>query len=316
MPFSPAFDAVFLDGVAAIPAHLSSKFTIDLIRLDREVYARRQIEENVLRYIDKSNLLLADITRYTESLQPNVSVMHEIGYACGRGVPFILFGKEHTHKNLPSNLQGSLVMEYDQQRDPELKDFARRLAQQTAKIIETQVLQHLRGDYRVECFSDRQRIGLPQLIEKAKRHIYILTTNLDYTSRYLTSSIKKALEANSTNSAFKVEILTMDPEGDVTNARAIQLGRKIRGYRNELRESLDNMRKGFEGEIRVEIVTYKTLPTQMTFIVDDTVVTGIVSLAQQSREGVHFVVHKLSDLAGMFLAHFRALKTLAIANTE
>ena len=75
------------------------------------------------------------------------------------------------------------------------------------------------------------------------------------------------------------------------------------------------MLKTFTGETGgIEIVTYRTLPTQMTFIVDDTVTTGIVSLAQQTREGVHFVIHRVPEVAGAFLAHFRALKTLAVAN--
>jgi hypothetical protein len=166
----------------------------------------------------------------------------------------------------------------------------------------------------VECFLERQEIGLPQLIAKAKRHVYILTTNLDWASRFLTEPIKTALETNRNNPGFKVEILTMDPEGDVTNARAVQLGRTIRQYRNELRESLDAVRSAFATDLRVEIVTYRTLPTQMTFIVDDKVITGIVSLAQQSREGVHFLLNKVPEVAGSFLAHFRALKTLAMAN--
>lgn len=115
MPYNQDFDDVFLSGISNINDHLAN-FKLDLIRLDKEAYTRRHIEENVLRHIDVMDMLLADITRYKEALQPNVSVMHEIGYACGKGIPFILIGKKDTHKSLPSNLKGSLVVEYDFRR--------------------------------------------------------------------------------------------------------------------------------------------------------------------------------------------------------
>lgn len=313
MPFSSDFDNVFIKGISSITNYLSD-YKIDLIRLDKQVYARRSIEGNVLKHIDESDMLIADITRYTEALQPNVSVMHEIGYAAGKDIPFILIGRKDTYKNLPSNIKGSLIVEYDSDNDPDLKKFTILLVNQTKKVIEDEVLEGVRGDFRVACFSDRYRINIPRLIEKAKHRIYILTTNLEYTNQYLTDAITKSLDINKSNAAFKIEILTMDPESDVANARAIQLGRTIRQYRNELRENLDKAKEIIGKNHKVEIVTYRSLPTQMTFIVDDIVITAVVSLGQQSREGIHFVLSHTPKLTEPFLAHFRALKTLAVAN--
>ena len=70
MPFHHEFDDVFLKGISPIAAHLASKYTVDMVRLDREVYSKRQVEENVLRHIDASDLLIADITKYKENIQP------------------------------------------------------------------------------------------------------------------------------------------------------------------------------------------------------------------------------------------------------
>lgn len=312
MPFSAEFDEIFLQGISSVP-ELLPQYDLDLIRLDKEAYSRRHIEENVLNRIDAANVLLADITPHKDSAQPNVSVMHEIGYACGKKIPFILIGQSGTHRALPANLKGSLVVEY-QSNDRDFKNFARKVAQQLSKTIEEEVLDQIRGEFRVECFTARHKINLPYLIAKASQKICILTTNLDYTLRHLRTPITQALENNKQNSAFKIEILTMDPESDVANARAVQLGRTVREYRNELRKSLDDMREAFGLSSGVEIVTYRSLPTLMIYVVDDVVIVATVSLGQQSREGVHFVIKNFPTVAEPFLAHFRVLKTLAVAN--
>jgi len=161
---------------------------------------------------------------------------------------------------------------------------------------------------------ERGRLNLPALLENSKKRIMILTTNLNYTFTNLADPIEKSLKLNADNPGFKVEILTMDPESDVATARAVQLGRKIRAYRDELRSSLDGVIKKFEKYPEVEIVTYDYLPTQMTFIIDRTVITAVVSLGQQSREGVHFVLDEQSNATEPFLSHFRVLKTLARAS--
>jgi nucleoside 2-deoxyribosyltransferase len=310
MPFTDEFDDVHI-GILNVNQYIK-EYIIDFVRLDIIAYEHRRIEENVLKNIDHSHLLVADISRYPESAHPNVSVMHEIGYACGKNIPFILIGNIGSQKILPSNLKGSIVTEYDPKNDNELKDFSHRLAQQFEKTIREEVLNTVRGQFQAEVFSERHRINIPALIENTERRIYILTTNLAYTYTYLKESIEKALNKNDKNPTFKVEILTMDPESDVANARAVQLGRPIRQYRDELRSSLDKMRRTFGESPRVEIATYRSLPTQMTFILDSVVVTAVVSIGQQSREGIHFVLGKTP--LDPFLSHFRVLKTLAIAN--
>jgi hypothetical protein len=309
MPFSDDFDNVYNYGLQNLQDHVKI-VTLHLIRLDKQAYRKRRIEENVLRHIDTSDLLLADITRHPTSGQPNVSVVHEIGYAQGRRTPVILIGQTGSHENLPANLKGSFVQEYDRS-DETFTRFTRDLARQLEEIIKGQVLLRPRGDYQVECFTARHKIRLDRMMANATGRINILTTNLNYTATFLKTALREAVSANQNNPTFKVEILTMDPESDVANARALQLGGPIRQYRDELRRSLDEIRDVFADVPQVEIATHRTLPTQMTFVIDDTVVTGIVSLGQQSREGIHFVLYKLPAAANDFLSHFRSLKMLA-----
>jgi len=312
MPFSQNFDAVYQDGIQ-LAARFIKNYDLNWIRLDEEAYKQRVIEENVLRNIDNSDLLIADISRYPDKDIPNVSVMHEIGYACGRDIPFILIGQEGTHKNLPSNLKGSILVMYKSDSEAALKDFSRRLGKQITKIIKDEVLPRLRGGFQVEGFSARRNINISNLIERANQHVRILTTNLSYTSLFLKDAISRALSNNTDNPAFKVEILAMDPESDVANWRARQLGEpSTRKYRDLLRKSLDDMRDTFGDYPNVDITTYSSLPTQMTFIVDNTVIIAVVSLGLQSREGIHFVMKSITREAAPFVNHFVLLKQAAV----
>jgi nucleoside 2-deoxyribosyltransferase len=311
MPFSPEFDNVFLHGILGVGSHLQ-EYQLNWIRLDREAYKQRLIEQNVLKHIDMADFMVADISRYPNQGTANVSVMHEIGYACGRGVPFILIGKNGTHKNLPSNLKGSIVTEYQSETEPALKDFSRRLSLQIRKTLHEEVLHSPHGGFRVEGFAGRSKLHLPELIKRAEHRINILTTNLNYTDIHLKESVVRALEENKKNPVFRVEILTMDPESDVANARAVQLGKtSVRQYRDELRKSLDNVRKALAKYRNVEIITYRSLPTQMTFIIDTTVIVAVVSLGQQSRDGIHFVLSDVNTSAAPFQNHFILLKNSA-----
>jgi hypothetical protein len=311
MPFSHEFDNVFTRGVLASSEHLPL-YQLNWVRLDREAYKQRLIEQNVLKHINSADLLVADISRYQNQGTANVSVMHEIGYACGRGVPFILIGKSGTHKSLPSNLKGSIVTEYSSDNEVALKEFARKLALQIDKTIQEEVQHGPHGGFRVEGFTERGKLSLPSVIERAEHRINILTTNLNYTDIHLAKSILRALERNKQNPNFRVEILAMDPESDVANARAVQLGKpSVRQYRDELRKSLDNVRKTLEKHDNVEIITYRSLPTQMTFIIDSTVIVAVVSLGQQSRDGIHFVLSDVNTSAAPFLNHFILLKNSA-----
>ena len=317
MPFDKNFEFVYEESISKIDRFLENKYKLNLIRLDKKSYKERRIEDNVLRNIDSANLLIADISKHPKSLQPNVSVIHEIGYATAKGIPFILIGTEGSHKDLPANLMGSIISEYDIDKDKNLQLFSQKLGNQIIELIEDKNLfTSLKPEHHVKCFEERPLPGLIDLIAKAKHRVYILTTNLNYTNTYLKDAIIQALEISSDNPKFKAEFLTMDPESDVANARAIQLGRPIRQYRDELRKSLDEMTNDLKKyQPRMEIITYRTLPTQMVFIIDDNVFLGVVSFGQQSREGFHFFLDKKAIIEP-FLSHFRALKALAVATVH
>lgn len=308
MPFDAFFDDLYNEGIKSVNDHLKG-YRLKIIRLDERAYQRQRIQENVLAHIDTSDILIADISRYPKSPSPNVSVMHEIGYAAGRRLPVVLIGTPETTKMLPSNLQGDIVTVYDKDKDADYSRFARKLAHQLEVTITDKVLPRVRGEYQLEGFTGRNGVHLDYLIGTAKKRVFILTTNLSYTATNLMSAIKHAVEHNAGNPDFKVEILAMDPESNVANERAAQLGRTARDYRDELRVSLEKVQSEFRGLRHVEIMTYTSLPTQMTFIVDNHVVVAVVSMAELSRESTHFLLGDSPRGAEPFISHFRAVKT-------
>ncbi|NOZ52235.1 MAG: hypothetical protein GXP08_03675 [Gammaproteobacteria bacterium] len=312
MPFDESFDNIFLNGLILSNEYMSN-YSIDFVRLDKQAYEQRRIEQNVLTSIDRSDFVIADISKYPDSPHANVSVMHEVGYACGKDIPFLLIGKKDTFKKVPSNLQGSLLVEYNNENDVELKQFAQKLAIQLEELITTSVRTRVRGQFRAEGFNDREKIGISELISSAKRRVYILTTNLDYTNTYLKPSLEAALKNNEQNPTFKIEILTIDPESEVTNARAAQLGTPVRKYRDLMRESLEAMGEAFGENKKVDIHAYKEFPTQKTFMIDDTIITSISALGLQSREGTHYVMNNSHEATESFMSHFKTLKMLAVA---
>jgi hypothetical protein len=285
-------------------------YEITFVRLDQEAWARKTIEDNVVHNIAGSDVVVADVSPENNTKQPNSNVMHEVGVAVGRGVPVILIGCLGSHDHLPSNLEGSILIEYDMHA---LDDFKSRFSEQLKRTLDEHLGNGVRGDYTVECFTERDSIGIELLIRRSTQNIQIITTNLEYVTK-LTDSIKAALERNRQNARFKVDILTMDPEADTARARAAQLGRTTRDYREELRKSLDFMRAAFPPGSRVEIVTYTSLPTQITFIIDNTIITSMIAFGRQARENLHFVLEAGRQGAGdAFIQHFRSMKALAVA---
>jgi hypothetical protein len=101
----------------------------------------------------------------------------------------------------------------------------------------------------------------------------------------------------------------MDPESIVVNDRAAQLGKNVRDYRDELHLSLDEMQKRFEHDKKVDISTYTSFPTQMTFIIDDRVILAVVSMSSRSRTSAHFLIEE-GAAAQPFFNHFYSVKVL------
>lgn len=177
------------------------------------------------------------------------------------------------------------------------------------------------GDFTVEGYRLRRTVDLPYLIRNAKYRVYVLTTNMEYVNERLLEPIKYALDLNiykhpdsnePLNKSFKVDILTMDPESIVTNARAKQLSVNVAKFRDILRESLNSIIKlSSEYPNNVEIATYVSLPTLIMFVIDDMIVCSVPFPSQQSRLVPHFVIAHDDVTIQQFISYFFSVKSQA-----
>lgn len=312
-------------------------------RLDNAPFIAQNIQKNVLRSIKKSHLLVADISSQYEKIEesdinekaekpkpkvesPNPSVMHEIGFATALGIPIFLIGQRGSSEHLPANLKGFLVSEYDKEEliktdANDTNEFTNNLAETITNVIDKAGAPLTPGDFPVEGYRLRRTVDLPYLIRNAKYRVYVLTTNMEYVNERLLEPIEYALKLNISkhpgsneplNKSFKVDILTMDPESIVTNARAKQLSVNVAKFRDILRESLDKI-KQFSNEYpnNVEIATYVSLPTLIMFVIDDMIVCSVPFPSQQSRLVPHFVIAHDDVTIQQFISYFFSVKSQA-----
>lgn len=312
-------------------------------RLDNAPFIAQNIQKNVLSSIKKSHLLVADISSQYVKIEksdinesdkktkpkvksPNPSVMHEIGFATALGIPIFLIGKRGSSEHLPANLKGFLVSEYDKEElvETDTNDtnkFSNNLAETITNVIDKAGAPLTPGDFTVEGYRLRRTVDLPYLIRNSKYRVYVLTTNIEYVNERLLEAIKYALDLNISkhpgskeplNKSFKVDILTMDPESIVTNARAKQLSVNVAKFRDILRESLDRIIK-FSSDYpnNVEIATYVSLPTLIMFVIDDMIVCSVPFPSQQSRLVPHFVIAHDDVTIQQFISYFFSVKSQA-----
>lgn len=312
-------------------------------RLDNAPFIAQNIQRNVLSSIKKSHLMVADISSQYERIEendnkinemvkgtepkvksPNPSVMHEIGFATAIGIPIFLIGKRGSSEHLPANLKGFLVSEYDKLDETETIDtneFSNHLAETITNVIDKAGAPLTPGDFTVEGYRLRRAVDLPYLIRNAKYRVYVLTTNMEYVNERLLEPIRYAINLNTSkhpdsneplNKSFKVDILTMDPESIVTNARAKQLSINVAKFRDILRVSLDNITKlSSDYPHNVEIATYVSLPTLIMFVIDDMIVCSVPFPSQQSRLVPHFVIAHDDVTIQQFISYFFSVKSQA-----
>jgi len=255
---------------------------------------------------------------------PNPSVMHEIGYATALGIPVFLIGETTSSDHLPANLKGFLVNEYDVSNleNGGTTDFSKKLAKTITNLISKADAPLISpGEFNVDGYRLRRKVDLPYLIRNSKYRVYILTTNAQYINERLRKSIEYALLNNTApgpnneepiNKSYMVDVLTMDPESIVTNARAKQLNVSVESFRDTLREHLKEIREfALDYESNFQVSTYVSLPTLIMFVIDDMIVCSVPFPSQQSRLVPHFVIAHDVVTIQQFISYFFSVKSQA-----
>lgn len=297
-PFEEFHNTLFERVILSLPSMLpNQRLAVD--RADVGAPSKHSLEEHVFERIDRADVVIADISGL------NSNVMLEFGYAISAGKQIVMITDKQTKDKIPANLRGRLFIEYERSEN-ELERLSTLIATYVRQAIQLVNAQTITDKYEVTCYRNRAVILLGERFRNASRRIDILTTNVKYFAESLSSDIKAALDAHSN---LTVRVLTLAPESSIAARRATQLNLDTYRYRTELRESIGLLLKEFRDyEDRFQLRLYDDLPTQMTFIIDDTIITSVVSVTTRSRQNLHFELHA-SGVGALesFIYHFETV---------
>jgi hypothetical protein len=301
MPFSDEFNDTWesIQEVCTIDCQLETD------RADtRNVHPK--LPDNIFHHIDESDITVIDVSDL------NSNVIFEFGYAAAKE-KYILPITKGEVKNLPTDLKAYIFLSYSDGSSDQFKiELRNRLREEIKRIRsdrEKRILEEkthiVKPSFEVKCYVNRDEANLKTVFAGAEKDIKILQSNLSTVVSEYVDSIKTALDKKP---GLKVSFLALDPESYFAAVRARQLGQDVSEFRNELHTALYELYKTFRNNERVEIRIYDDFPTQISFIVDNTIYNGVVSKYQQSRNNCIF---KLNDvypsLHTSFVLHFTSV---------
>lgn len=270
-------------------------YSADFVRPKEEVSALL-LKDNVIKLLNSCDACIAVIT----DLNPNV--FWEVGYAVAKGKPVLFVVDEGVDeaKYSPVLVADALKVYYHgvvfdttPPNHARLVDFQYNLLKvlDVAKDI-IRGIEKPAPQYQV--FSHRDGGNLLGAVANAQRSIDLITTNLSFFADIEKFSIKTNGEKkfafdSPVERGVKVRILALNPDSIITEYRAKQLGldHDVAGYREQLRDAARFFYQRYESSRNVDIRIYDDLPLQITALVDNRVITSIVSRGQQARNNIH-----------------------------
>lgn len=296
---------------------------IKLWRADRNLESL-SLKLNVIRGIEQATFMICVLTASVidgkngnRMTSPNVE--WELGFADALGKPIIAMADNPKFSELPI-LTGfpnifiydhKLVQNTNENDAPEkLLHIAKSLAPWLLKASEEARKGNLlRKRTRAIAYSNRDVVDLNSMISSAKTQVDILTTNLNY---FLFDKLNES--TNPFSDALKngaiVRVVTMNPESVIAEYRAKQLvrGQDIPGYRRELRDGIINLYKQFDGHPQFHLHVYNDLPLQITFRIDEQILTSIVTRGERARKRIHIKFSLYDEgVTESFVSHFQSM---------
>lgn len=298
MKFGAVEEPVFLKALQQSFSQFKD-FDIVLSRADMRDTTSPDLKDQVFGMIAKCDFAIADLS--TE----NHNVFLEIGYATALDKPVILLFTDN--RQIPSDLASRYMCKYDSASldmlPIKIAPFLRGANEQIIASQRTLI-------FPVEGYARRNLIDLKRIIADAKRDVRLLTTNLEYFvgrgGDNLMRVLARTLDAKP---ELEVRILTLDPDSNFTNDRALQLGRPKSTYRELLRRSLESASQILNGfPDRCQIQTYDEFPTQVTLIVDEKIISSVISRNMTGRQTCNFLLNRNNFGAEQsFVSHFEAV---------
>ena len=294
------FDAIF-ESLTPLEK-IKPSMPIMLKRADIVDVTAEDLREHVHRLLKKYDFFIADVTGN------NPNVLYEIGFAVGLGKDEQIILITQNPEEIPVNLEGLIRVRYKRDALEGLPiDIKQHLLRIKESIDRVEATVKTSEHYTVEAYATRLVADFNKMFENAKDKIDILQTNLVTIEANHLNVLKNAMEENKN---LRIRILTLDPQSQYVGARAMQLGfRDIGVFRAELSASLDLVRVQFAGSNgRVQIRKYDEFPLQITYIIDNRVVSSVISATGRSRENCAFIIDKnRKGIEHSFVDHFEKL---------
>lgn len=314
-PYGKGLERAFWKTLAKVieDAAKSIKGTRLRIRSADEVVSALVLKENVRRLIDKCDFTIAVITG------KNPNVFWEIGYTEAQKKPVVYLVDEETEdlSSSPVLIIEALKCPY---RNSDLVNMAqKKQVQEDMKMRLKSFLEQAVNAVKaapqepeLNAFSSRKKCNLPDLIADAREKIYLITSNLIYFADFEDFTIERGDESRfafdlPVERGVDIKILTMDPESPLVKYRAEQLTFEydVGSYREELRESARALYQRYKENRNVSIRLYDDLPLQITLMIDNQVITSVMSRGSRSRENLHFLLDiTLPGARNSFEKHF------------
>ena len=306
---------LFWEAVEAAIRRVAASFTnppLDILTGRDAEITHPRLKQHVQNIIDICDFTVAIIT------EANPNVFWECGYTESQRKPVVYLVDDATDlAKSPVLVLEALKCEYQSNmlrslmRNRELPDeFTVRF-----EAFLKQAVQSAKTQPKMRVFPDREATKLPELVASAQSRIHLITTNLSYFADFKKFTVirdKKPEFAfeRPISRGVDVQILTLDPDSQFVKSRAEQLGLEhdVASFREESRDSARRFYQRYPGKANLTIRLYDDLPLQITLMVDNDVVTSVITRRPKSRENLHF--HLSMDTPGAkhsFENHFSAV---------
>jgi hypothetical protein len=299
-PFGAKHSRRFYRAVA--DACLRSKREFEAFRADKQpTTAGPRLQDRINSYIHTADMCLADLCT-----PRNANALLEVGAAYTLGIPVIPV----SDSALPSDISGNYYIHLTPSTlsKPE-----------SAKLFREEVLQRLwevssglptasrAQHFLAYGYASRGVVDFWSLVQRCEERFDILTTNLGFVvneelpcgmTKKMRTLLEMAIEwLPQKPERFAMRVLTLDPDSNFTNERAVALDRDRQQFRDHMRKDLETLRRFVESKectASVQVKTYDAFPLQMTYFFDDTVVSSVVANARSSRDCITYM-HSLNE---------------------
>jgi len=305
IPFDKEFQSVW-DAIQEVAANLASEGKDVGVHRASENKKADFLTHNVFTNIDDCNIAIIDTTGQ------NKNVIFEFGYAIAKN-KYIIPITQDDISEMAGDYRGYIYLKYDKTNLPMFKlqlrqriiEERRDIAKDIKNLELSKKVVAEQDHFPVDCIRNRRYANLNDAFENAKSDIKIIQTNMTTVVSSYMESMLKALEKQP---YLELNFLALDPESYFAAVRAEQIGKDVSEFRDELHSALYALHKTFRAFPNVEIRTYDDFPTQICFIVDDTIYNCVVSKYQQSRNNVLFKLDSsYPAIHTSFILHFTSV---------